>query len=214
MKLSKIEIQLLTEDVRNNINQTLEITKFSIAASCVLLGFGLGNFEGKGFLASLICLLPIPILAAAVEMVFNRRINIMRKATFLRNYGGDDYVWEAFLRQLRVNKKEHTSKSDRSFTKTLLRMLLGMSLLSLAAAIVLFSSRIMDPEFNNLLSRSASQKIEIIFTLLFLIVAGIFSCTYFCRKWKEVDSILMGGDAEQANAKDWKKVEKQVIKIG
>ena len=86
MELTNTEIQLLSEDIRNNINQTLEITKFSIAASCVILGFGLSNFQERGLLAPLICLLPIPVITVAIEMIFNRRRNIMRKATFLCVY--------------------------------------------------------------------------------------------------------------------------------
>jgi hypothetical protein len=123
MNLKNTEIDLLANDVRENIKQTLEITKFSITASSALIGFGLSGIANQGILSALICLLPIPIIIAAIEMIFDRRSNVMKKATFLRMFGGENYVWELFLRKQRVKhlkeqeEKQKRDIEDSSFTK-------------------------------------------------------------------------------------------------
>ncbi len=207
MKLSKIEIELLAEDVRNNINQTLDIAKFSIAASCALVGLGLGNIEKEAMMASLICLLPFPILIAAVEMIFNRRRNIMKKATFLRLHGKEHYQWELSLYKLRKYKKNRNRKKEagESFTRTVLNLFLAIYIMSAAAAIVMF--------FYGYSHVATSDKIcKMSLVGLLIIVAVTVAGLRFRSAYKNVEQVLMGGDAEDDAAAAWKISENEPLR--
>ncbi len=211
MKLNKIEIQLLAEDIRNNINQTIEITKFSITASCAFLGFGLSNAGNQGIIASLICLLPVPILTAAIEMILNRRLNIMRKATFLRKYGGNDYVWEKFLRGLREIKNDPSTakKDEQSFTKTLLNTLLASIKISFIVSVLVLLYR-----STNMIEKSIPELITAVSCFIIIISTAIFFKKYLYKKWNNVEQFLMGGEAEDKIADNWAFVEDKLIKNG
>lgn len=132
MKLKKKEIELLADDIKNNINQTIEITKFSLTAATAILAFAASR-NNVDLFSALGCLLPIPILMIAITMIINRRQNVLEKATFLNIFGGSDYVYELFLSTLRHEKL----RKPTSFSITLFKMLIVMIFISVILALII-----------------------------------------------------------------------------
>lgn len=227
MKLSKIELDLLAQDVRNNINQTLDITKFTLTASCLMLGFAFSNTDKAGSLIPVICLLPIPLIIAAIEMIFNRRTNIMRKATFLRKYGGKDYKWELFLKGLRneIQKKPVNeisllnriatifigNKSKSSFTKTIFKMLIIMCYICILSSIGFIVYYYVCSDLSENSNACFNNYYKDPFVYISAVVA-ILVFIYSIIKGIKIDSILMGGDAENKAFEKWDKVESELMK--
>ena len=101
--LEDFEIKILCDQIENNIKQTLDIAKFSITASCALIGFGLSFFTtSQSNIGFLIFLLPLVILYSAHQMILNRRYAIMQKASYLRAFAKGKYWWELFIQKLRT----------------------------------------------------------------------------------------------------------------
>lgn len=213
MKLNKTEIDLLAQDVRNNINQTLDITKFTLTASCLLLGFAFSNIVNAGILTPVICLLPIPLIITAIEMIFNRRTNIMRKATYLRKYGGKQYRWELFLRGLRDeitnDKQSNVKNSKSSFTKTILIMLFVMCFICILSSIgfIVYDYACLDILEQSKICVKKFYKDPIVY------ISGavaILIFIYSLIKWNKIETILMGGDYEKEVFEKWDIVESEL----
>jgi hypothetical protein len=215
MNLKHTEIDLLANDVRENINQTLEITKFSITASSALIGFGLSGITKQGILSAFICLLPIPIIIAAVEMIFNRRSNVMKKATYLRVFGGKDYVWELFLRE----QRERHKKEGSSFTRTLIKMLKAVTFISIIASIILLCTSAITKGYykgawpiGHIIEDPSKFFPLIVTSIIFASIAGIFFLIlqFFKKTELNIENVLMGGDAEELMAEKWINIEKNL----
>ncbi len=205
MKIENDEMQLLTEDIRFNINQTLEITKFAITASTALIGLSFTIFGMNTIFSPLICLLPIPILMAALEMIFNRRSNVMKKATFLRACPNVNNQWEKCLYYFRKNKNDKSS-----FTKTLFLMLFIMAILCSFASIIieLYLLKSIVNFQKHLLGIGFSH----CFVVTLIAVSILLTIIYFIVKWIKIDNVLMGGKAEEKMFQTWVKIDKEYLR--
>jgi hypothetical protein len=208
MKLDTKEIELLAEDIRNNINQTIEIAKFSITGASLLLGYSLSRFNDSPISSGIMCLLPIPILLAAVEMIINRRQNIMEKSTFLRRFGNTNYIWELFLREYR---RKQTVRS--SFTKTIINMLKCMVwiciLFSVLISIVVFFKHSPSTFFPRIFALDKSALVSLfMFTVLAIVTISMW--VYFHKKQNNVNSVIMGTDNEDKTFDTWGEVRTDV----
>jgi hypothetical protein len=218
MILETDEIKILAEDVKENINQTLDITKFAVTASCTILGFSFAGIVTKNMLSPLICILPIPILCVALEMILNRRLNIMKKATFLRRFGGNKYRWEKYLYYKRITKEGEATTKD-SFTRTLYVTLLTIALVSIIAAVVMEIGPLIllwkclkthsfcdiAHSYCDIKNGSDTFLNWIVFGLMLTTI--LFSIYYFVSRGFKLKEVQMGGSSEERMFRNWSDVE-------
>ena len=132
MQLSDTEIELIAKDIQDNLKETGDVTRVSVVAAGGLIGWGLSS-QAPGLGPTGILLLAVPVLAAGMEIVINRREHILQKATYLRAFAGDAYRWERALYELR-HLGAARSRAARSYTLRLLAVSVTMLVVSLVLA--------------------------------------------------------------------------------
>ena len=100
--LSPTEIGSLRNELLRCTDQVYQIVTFSVTGATALMGFGL---NARAPVAGLIVLVPLLILATSMSLVANRRLGIMRIATYLRAFGGDEFQFETRLWELRQMRR-------------------------------------------------------------------------------------------------------------
>jgi 8-oxo-dGTP diphosphatase len=121
MHLEKSEIALLREEVLKDIGQTVDVTKFGVTTATAIIAAGLALYGHNPEVAGFVFLLPLLLLAMTVEILINRRRNVMNKATYLRAFAHENFKWETYLREFR---RREESKEKSSHYKTLLNIIL------------------------------------------------------------------------------------------
>jgi hypothetical protein len=101
MSLSDTEISSLRAELVRYSDQVLDLIKFAVTATSALIGFGLSRVD---YTAGYIVLVPLLILAPSLSLAMNRRQNIVRIATYLRAFAGDEFKYESRLWQLRQHR--------------------------------------------------------------------------------------------------------------
>jgi hypothetical protein len=101
MSLSSTEISSLRTELVRYSDQMLDLVKFAVTATSVLIGFGLSAEDPTD---GYIVLVPLLILASSFSLAMNRRQNIVRIATYLRAFAGEEFEYESRLWQLRQRR--------------------------------------------------------------------------------------------------------------
>jgi hypothetical protein len=179
MSLSDVEIAALRSEIVQHSSQLLDVTKVAITAATAIMGFGLTRPTPE---SALIVLLPLLILWPSFVIVRNRRMNVMRIATYLRAFGGESFQYETRLRSLR--------KSDAlirwpSFYRATAGTFLLLGYISLVLSVLLL---ILGKNF------------------YYLIVWGVAAVVWTSLAWKvrrDEVNVLLGGKAEDAMFEAW-----------
>jgi hypothetical protein len=98
MALSDIEVTCLRNELIKYEDQIVDLTKFAITASSILLGFGLSQ---SGPAAGFIVLVPLVVIAPLLQLMLNRHLNIVRVATYLWAFAGESFRFEERLWKFR-----------------------------------------------------------------------------------------------------------------
>lgn len=179
MSLSEVEVTSLRSELVNHSNQILNVTKIAVTAATAIIGFGLTRPTPQ---SAIIALLPLLILWPSFTIIRNRRMNILRIATYLRAFSGEVFQYETRLRKLRKRKEQVRWPS---FHLSIARTFLVLGYVSVAVSTLVL---IIDKQW------------------CYLIVP-VFGCclwTVFTAKVKKSDpDILMGSKADDEMFEAW-----------
>ena len=104
------EVNFLQTELMNYSSQVDGIVKHGATATGALLAAALGVGEAPGVL---VALSPLVILTPLHSLVMNRKMNMVRIATYIRRYAGIDWQYEKRIHEFRkeMNKGEGSENS-------------------------------------------------------------------------------------------------------
>lgn len=185
-------IQLYGQIVQYSI-QIDGIVKHGTTAMGVLLAAALGVGGASG---AIIALSPLIILAPLHSLVLNRKMNLTRIATYIREYAGPDWQYERRLHSFRHRPaKDNLDARWESYEFATNGLFIILGIVSLAFSLALSVRAMLTiPGRHN--------------WILFLAptVGTIAWCIYTRRKWKKMAGGGMAQDLEAQCSDRWSKI--------
>lgn len=182
MALPDVEITALRSELVQHSSQILTVTQIAVTASVTIIGFGLSQpAPNSGF----IVMLPLLILWPSFGLITNRRLNVLRIATYLRAYGDKAFRYETRLRHLRTNEVLRWPSFHRGIARAF--VILGFACVGISVLLLM-------------------QRQE------FLVVPaiGAFMWSWFAwRIWHRLPSILMGSKGDDDMFVAWQKTDEE-----
>ena len=178
------EIVQLYNQILQYSNQIDSLIKH---ATVIVGGLLAVSFTIRELPGSIIALLSLIILLPLHLHVLNRKINLVRIATYIQNFSGPNWQYEKKLHQFRNDApKDKINKIWQNYEFSTNSMFIGYGIISIICSAILAAN---------------DNYIFLIFPIIGAIILGV----YVIRKWEIMRDGGMGGEIENSCNARWKK---------